>query len=65
MVEKVATEKEVAAGTLVRLRIPSKLLARVDAIVAAQANPKPPRGKIIKRLIRQGLAARRERRKAQ
>ncbi len=64
MNEKAATEKAVGGGTPVRLRMPPKLLARVDAIVAAQADPKPPRGKVIKQLMREGLRVRRERRKA-
>jgi hypothetical protein len=64
MNEKAATEKAVAAGTPVRLRMPPKLLSRVDAIVAAQPDPKPPRGKVIKQLMREGLRVRRDRRKA-
>jgi hypothetical protein len=52
------------AGTPVRLRLPPKLLARVDAIVAAQPDPKPRRGQIIKRLMREALRARREKRGA-
>jgi hypothetical protein len=64
MNEKAAMVKAVGAGTPVRLRMPPKLLARVDAIVAAQPEPKPPRGKVIKQLMREGLRVRRERRKA-
>ena len=52
------------AGTPVRMRMPPKLLARVDALVAAQPEPKPTRGKVIKELMREALSARRARRRA-
>src|SRR5271165_3146989 len=58
------TEKPAATGTPVRMRMPPKLLARVDALVAAQPEPKPTRGKVIKELMREALNARRARRKA-
>jgi metal-responsive CopG/Arc/MetJ family transcriptional regulator len=58
------TEKPAAAGTPVRMRMPPKLLARLDAVVAAQPEPKPTRGKVIKELIREALNARRDRRRA-
>jgi hypothetical protein len=51
-------------GTPVRMRMPPKLLARLDALVAAQPEPKPTRGKVIKELMREALNARRARRKA-
>jgi metal-responsive CopG/Arc/MetJ family transcriptional regulator len=57
------TEKP-AAGTPVRMRMPPKLLARLDAVVAAQPEPKPTRGKVIKELVREALNARRDRRRA-
>jgi metal-responsive CopG/Arc/MetJ family transcriptional regulator len=57
------TEKA-KAGTPVRMRMPPKLLARVDALVAAQPEPKPTRGKVIKELMREALSARRARRRA-
>jgi hypothetical protein len=44
--------------------MPPKLLARLDALVAAQPEPKPTRGKVIKELMREALNARRDRRKA-
>jgi metal-responsive CopG/Arc/MetJ family transcriptional regulator len=53
-----------SAGTPVRMRMPPKLLARLDALVAAQPEPKPTRGKVIKELMREALNARRDRRKA-
>jgi hypothetical protein len=58
------TGKEKPAGTPVRMRMPPKLLARLDAVVAAQPEPKPTRGKVIKELMREALNARRARRKA-
>ena len=58
------SEKPAATGTPVRMRMPPKLLARVDALVAAQPEPKPTRGKVIKELMREALNARRARRKA-
>jgi metal-responsive CopG/Arc/MetJ family transcriptional regulator len=53
-----------AAGTPVRMRMPPKLLAQLDALVAARPEPKPTRGKVIKELMREALNARRDRRKA-
>ena len=44
--------------------MPPKLLARLDAVVAAQPEPKPTRGKVIKELVREALNARRDRRRA-
>jgi hypothetical protein len=59
-----AKANDTKLGTPVRLRMPPRLLARVDAIVAAQPDPKPRRGQIIKRLMREALNARREKRSA-
>ncbi len=44
--------------------MPPKLLARLDALVAAEPEPKPTRGKVIQELIREALNARRARREA-
>ncbi len=44
--------------------MPPKLLARLDALVAAQPEPKPTRGKVIEQLIREALNARRAPREA-
>jgi hypothetical protein len=52
-------------GTTVELKFPPKLLARVDAIVARQPDPKPTRDKIVIRLVRRALKARAAKRKAQ
>lgn len=48
------------SGTSVGVRIPPKLLARLDAIIARRPEPKPTRGKLIKNLLRQALKARDE-----
>ena len=61
MAEKVVhlpTKKPTVQGTAVGMRIPSKLLARIDAIVAKQPDPKPRRGQVIKMLVREALNAR-------
>jgi len=44
--------------------MPPKLLARLDALVAAEPEPKPTRGKVIQELISEALNARRARREA-
>lgn len=44
--------------------MPPKLLARLDALVAAQPEPKPTRGKVIQELIHEALNARLARRDA-
>jgi hypothetical protein len=46
------------AGTLLEMRVPPRLLARVDALVGRQPDPKPRRAKMIKNLLRQALNAR-------
>jgi hypothetical protein len=42
------------------MRMPPKLLARLDAAIAARPEPKPTRGKMIKILMRQALNGRDE-----
>jgi hypothetical protein len=44
-------------GTPVRLRLPPKLLGRLDAYIDRQPDPKPTRGRAIKMLVRVGLNA--------
>jgi hypothetical protein len=46
------------AGVALEVRIPPKLLARLDRIIARRAEPKPTHGKLIKNLVRQALNAR-------
>jgi hypothetical protein len=46
------------AGTPVEMRVPPRLLARLDALVARQPDPRPTRAKMIKNLVRQALNAR-------
>jgi len=48
-------------GTVVGIRMPPKLLARLDAIIARRPDPKPTRAKVIRNLVRQALNARDER----
>jgi hypothetical protein len=50
--------------TAIRLALPSKLLARVDAMIARRPDPKPSRDKIIIGLMRETLKARRDARLA-
>jgi hypothetical protein len=50
------------AGVSVQVRIPPKLLGRLDATIATTSAPKPTRGKVIKNLVRQALNARDNRR---
>ncbi|MGO8801388.1 MAG: hypothetical protein ACLQE9_00100 [Roseiarcus sp.] len=45
------------------MRVPPKLLARIDAIIARQPDPKPRRGQVIKMLVWEALKARGERQK--
>ena len=47
--------------TAVGVRIPPKLLRRLDTIIATRPEPKPARAKLIKNLVRQALKARDER----
>jgi hypothetical protein len=54
----------IAEGTAIRLSLPAKLLARVDAMVARRPDPKPTRDRIITGLIREALNARRDARRA-
>jgi metal-responsive CopG/Arc/MetJ family transcriptional regulator len=49
------------AGPVVGMRMPPKLLARLDAIIARRPDPKPTRAKVIRNLVRQALNARDER----
>lgn len=49
------------AGTVVGIRMPPKLLTRLDAIIARRPDPKPTRAKVIRNLVRQALNARDER----
>jgi metal-responsive CopG/Arc/MetJ family transcriptional regulator len=51
-------------GVSVQVRIPPRLLARLDRIIARRSAPKPTRGKVIKNLVRQALNARDNRRGA-
>jgi metal-responsive CopG/Arc/MetJ family transcriptional regulator len=44
------------------MRLPPRLLARLDALVERQPDPKPTRAKVIKNLVRQALDARDEQR---
>lgn len=44
------------------MRVPPRLLARLDALVERQPDPKPTRAKMIKNLVRQALNARDEQR---
>ncbi len=66
MIEKPAKKsdsKSTAQGTPVGMRVPPKLLARIDAIIARQPDPKPRRGQVIKMLVWEALKARGERQK--
>src|SRR5271156_3990937 len=49
------------AGTVIGIRVPPKLLARLDSIIARRPDPKPTRAKVIRNLVRQALNARDER----
>jgi Protein of unknown function (DUF2384) len=53
---------QAGAARTVPERIPPELLAGLDALVAAQPEPKPTRAKVIEELIREALNARRARR---
>jgi hypothetical protein len=51
--------KPTGDGTPVRVMLAPKLLGRLDAFIGRQPDPKPPRGRAIKMLMREALNARR------
>lgn len=67
MIEKAPNKSDSMSkgkGTPVGMRVPPKLLARLDAIIARQPDPKPRRGQIIKMLVWEALKARANRKKS-